>query len=157
MSWRRGQAYVLPPSFVNSRLRKPDSAAWPGNAHGGRLLWLCTRPLQIGRSGSPAMNVTSTSWPMRGTCMPPSWLPAHGLLTRTQQVLCWSFWPRRSHGNCTLMRPRSSVHRFSLAGQTTLAICAPWLYGLGCVRAGRSTSLTGCAVKSTSMVQSCLR
>jgi hypothetical protein len=84
---------------------KALNALWPGNSHGGRFTWLCTRPVQIGRSGSPEMKSTMTSWPMRGRWTPPSWLPAHGELTRSQQLLCWFFWPMRSQGNWTLMRP----------------------------------------------------
>ncbi|MNV35045.1 hypothetical protein D3C71_1264810 [compost metagenome] len=113
--------------------------------------------MQIGRSASPAMKLTMTSCPMRGIWMPPSWLPAQGELTRTQQLLCWFFCPWRSQGNCTLMRPSSSVHRFWPSGPTTSATCGPTMAGLGWVGSGRNGSVTGWAVKSTCTRHCCLR
>ncbi|MCY1541220.1 hypothetical protein D9M68_768990 [compost metagenome] len=155
--WFDLPAALLPPPSVNSRLLNPLNALWPGSCHGGRFTWLCTLPMQMGRSASPAMKPTMTSCPMRGIWMPPSWLPAQGELTRTQQLLCWFFCPCRSQGNCTLMRPSSSVHRFWPSGPTTSATCGPTMAGLGWVGSGRNGSVTGWTVKSTCTRHCCLR
>ncbi len=47
---------------------------------------LKTAPMTTGWSGSPSVNLTSTSWPMRGShCQPMPW-PAWRWATRTQRV-----------------------------------------------------------------------
>ena len=51
-------------------------------AYGGALSPLYTRPVMMGRSGSPSKNSTMTSWPMRGVIIDPQPLPAFDCETR---------------------------------------------------------------------------
>src|SRR5450756_139546 len=71
----------------------------PGRAHGGICSALYTRPVMMGRSGSPSRKSTMTSWPMRGFQTPPHCLPAHGCDARIQHELFSLFLPSRSQWN----------------------------------------------------------
>ena len=91
----------------------------------------------IGRSGSPSMKSTITSWPMRGIWMKPQPAPAQVWETRTKQELFSSLLPRRSQWNCTFTRAYLSVKISSPAGPTTVAVCGPRITGRGVSRGGR--------------------
>ncbi|MNE52514.1 hypothetical protein D3C80_1471890 [compost metagenome] len=68
-SKRRALALSAVPSLV--RLIKPIWVAAAGSAQGGILASLYTRPVTIGRSGSPLIKSTTTSSLTRGICTPP--------------------------------------------------------------------------------------
>ena len=78
-----------------------------------------------------------TSWPTRGMVIQPYASPPQPSPTRIQQVAPSSNSPSRSQGNCTRIRPYSSVWISSPAGPTTRATCTPRMFGLGVVSGGR--------------------
>ena len=71
----------------------------------------------------------------------PHCFPAQCVPTRTQHVEAPSFFPSRSHGNCTRTRPYLSVKISSPEGPTTSAVWHPCTTAGGVVRSGRN----GCA------------
>ncbi len=75
--------------------------------------------------------------------MMPHWVPAHGVATRIQHELSALFWPWRSQGNWTLIRPYLSVKISSPGLPTTTAGCVPSIRGRGIVRSGRYGSAAG--------------
>ncbi|MNE55173.1 hypothetical protein D3C80_1499970 [compost metagenome] len=91
------------------RVIKPIMVAPAGSVHGGIQASLYTRPVTIGRSGSPLIKSITTSSPTRGICTPPKPWPAQALDTRTQQELLSSPFARRSQWNFTFTRPYLSV------------------------------------------------
>ena len=82
---RRALALAGPPPSL-LRVSMPLWVWLPGSSHGGMFSWLYTRPMMMGRSGSPFSKSTMSSCPMRGMAMPPKLVPAQGLATRTQQL-----------------------------------------------------------------------
>jgi len=96
-------------SFQPAPLTVLDFRPLTSRPNGGMFSSLKTRPVMIGRSGSPSRKSTTTSWPTRGGDTPPMSAPAHGLARRIQQELFSAPLSRRSslrsQWNCTFTRP----------------------------------------------------
>src|SRR4051812_36378357 len=91
----------------------------------------------IGRSGSPPMKSTITSWPTRGRLVPPKPLPPQGWLEWIQHEEDSFIFDSRSQGQGTRARANSFGWNFSAAGPTTVALSTPLVFGFGVAWAGR--------------------
>src|SRR3546814_5092399 len=143
LSSKRSSLNPLPPLL--ELLLIVDWVALAGRAAGGLLSPLYTRPVMIGRSGSPSRNSTITSCPIRGMNIPPQDLPAHTWATRTQQELFSLFVPSRSQWNWSFTPPCSSVQISSPALPTTMAVCGPLIVGFDARSDGRNEVALGMA------------
>jgi len=97
-----------------------------------------TAPAITGRSGSPSMNVSSTSVPLcSGKCIPcPA--PAYGCIIRTHADAFPSFRPDWSNGSTTLYRPCPSSSAYCpLPAPSTFAFSVPYSRAFSVTRAGR--------------------
>src|SRR4029077_1956399 len=114
-----------------------------------------TRPVMMGRSGSPPRKSTSTSCPMRGRLDPPYPLPPQGWVAWIQHELVSSYLPSRSQWDCTRTRPNSSVWISSPWGPTTVALSTPLALGLGVSTSGRYERSALIAVQAIDHLPSC--